>query len=47
MTSAMPMQGDEGPDPVRYQLSYQASWKLVTLLVRNIPVKDELINKNI
>ena len=26
---------------VLYQLSYQASWELVILWVRNIPVKDE------
>ena len=26
---------------VLYQLSYQANWELVTLLVRNIPVDGE------
>ena len=27
--------------PVLYQLSYQAIWELVSMLVRNIPIDDE------
>ena len=30
-----------------YQLSYQAKWELVTLLVRNIPVEGEGMQMNI